>query len=59
VLSISPDVCIFQAGTAFEVPDVPRAPEAQRRVSHYPKRYVCSSPSSTAGPGTATPVNNQ
>jgi SRSO17 transposase len=34
-------------------------PKAQRRASHYPKRSVCSSPSSTAGPDTATPANSR
>jgi SRSO17 transposase len=34
-------------------------PKAQRRASHSPKRSAYSSPSSTAGPGTATPANSQ
>jgi SRSO17 transposase len=34
-------------------------PKAQRRASHSPKRSACSSPSSTAGPGTATPANSR
>ena len=34
-------------------------PKAQRRASRSPKRSVYSSPSSTAGPGTATPANSQ
>ena len=31
-------------------------PKARRRTSRFPKRSACSSPSSTAGPGTATPA---
>jgi SRSO17 transposase len=31
-------------------------PKARRRVSRSPKRSACSSPSSTAGPGVATPA---
>ncbi len=31
-------------------------PKARRRASHSPKRSACSSPSSTAGPATATPA---
>lgn len=34
-------------------------PKARRRASRSPKRSACSSPSSTAGPGTATPANSQ
>lgn len=33
-------------------------PKARRRASRSPKRFACSCPSSTAGPGTATPANN-
>lgn len=31
-------------------------PKVRRRASHSPKRSACSNPSSTAGPGTATPA---
>jgi len=34
-------------------------PKARRRASPSPKRSACSNPSSTAGPGAATPANNQ
>jgi len=34
-------------------------PKAQRRTSRSPKRSACSNPSSTAGPGTATPAASQ
>lgn len=34
-------------------------PKAQRRTSHSPKRSACSSPSSTAGPATATPATSR
>lgn len=34
-------------------------PKAQWRTSHSPKRFACSSPSSTAGPGAATPANSR
>lgn len=34
-------------------------PKARRRASRFPKRSACSSPSSTAGPGTATPAANR
>jgi SRSO17 transposase len=34
-------------------------PKAQRRASHSPKRFAYSSPSSTAGPGTATPATSR
>ena len=34
-------------------------PKVRRRASRSPKRSVYSSPSSTAGPGTATPANSQ
>jgi SRSO17 transposase len=34
-------------------------PKVQRRASRSPKRSACWSPSSTAGPGTATPASNR
>jgi SRSO17 transposase len=34
-------------------------PKARRRASHSPKRSASSNHSSTAGPGTVTPANNQ